>query len=248
MKVAIFSDIHANVEALIACCRKARAVGVKRYVCLGDIVGYGADPVAALDIVINLPGIITVRGNHDEAVLADQYPGVNNAIQQVLSWSSKKLLQRHKEYLQRLPYIEKEYGAVFAHASVKNPEKWEYLYQMVQVRDCMQAATESLIFTGHTHIPVMYFETPEGGIKQVQPKEGRAVAIYQNYRYFVNVGSVGQPRDGESTASFVVYDTELQELTFYRVPYDYTVTAQKILDAGFSPHFAERLAGKGSGP
>lgn len=244
MKVAIISDIHGNKEALIACCRKARSVGVKRYVCLGDIVGYGADPVAALDIVINLPGLIAVRGNHDEAVLRDQYPGVNKSIQHVLNWTRKKLLNRHREFLQALPYTQSHYGASFAHATMDKPESWEYLYSIERVRDCMQASPDPLVFTGHTHIPMMFYETPQGGIKQIWPEDARSVALYNKRRYFINVGSVGQPRDGENTACFTVYDTELMELTFFRVAYDFQTTAQKILEAGFTPHFAERLAGR----
>ena len=248
MKVAILSDIHSNLEAMIACCRKARAVGVKRYVCLGDMVGYGADPIAVLDLLINLPNLIAVRGNHDEAVVTGEFTGTNGSIQQVFEWTRNKLLDRHRQFLQSLPYVQTEYGAVFAHASVNNPKSWEYLYHIVAVRNCLLTAPNPLVFTGHTHLPVLYYETPAGGIKQLAVEDGQAIALYQGRRYFVNVGSVGQPRDGSNTACFVVFDTALQELTFHRVPYDYTVTAKKIIKAGFDPHFATRLAGREQGP
>jgi len=233
---------------MIACCRRARSVGVKRYVCLGDMVGYGADPVPVLDLVINLPGLIAVRGNHDEAVLTGEYHNVNPAVQLVFAWTRGKLLDRHRQFLQELPYVQNAYGAVFAHASVHNPQSWPYLLDMVSVRNCMLAAPRPVVFTGHTHLPALFHETAAGGIKQQLVREDSVIPVYQGKRYFVNVGSVGQPRDGSSTSSFVVYDTVQRELTFHRVAYDYTQTAKKILEAGFPPQFAERLAGRKQGP
>lgn len=244
MKVAIISDVHSNLEALKACCRKADAVGVEQYACLGDMVGYGADPVATMDLLMELPGFVAVRGNHDEAVLSGKFSGSNQAIQQVISWTHNQLSPHHLAFINALPYARTLHGATLVHASIQKPNAWEYLYHIVQVRNNIQAAKQQLTFTGHTHLPIMYYETASGGVKRVQPKEGRAIAIFQQRRYLINVGSVGQPRDGNSTAGFVVYDTLARDVTFYRVAYDYTATARKILAAGLEPYFAQRLAGR----
>jgi len=242
MKIAILSDIHSNLEALQACCRKSQSLGVEQYVCLGDIIGYAADPVATLEIVMSLPGIIAVRGNHDEAVLSGSYPINGSKIQQAISWTHLQLLPNHLAFLKSLPYTRSLNNTVFAHASVYQPKKWEYLYCPEQIKKCLQVAECPVVFLGHTHLPVLYYETSLGVIKEKQPEESSAIPLYHQRRYVINVGSVGQPRDGNNAASFVVLDTSADEVTFYRVSYDYTSTARKIIAAGLAPRFAERLA------
>ena len=117
MKIAVLSDIHSNLEALQACIRKASIAGVEQYVCLGDIIGYGADPVATLELVISLPGLIAVRGNHDEAALTGRYPGVDQSIQDAIQWTHQRLSKEHLKFLSELPYVYPANGAVYAHAS-----------------------------------------------------------------------------------------------------------------------------------
>jgi len=242
VKIAIVSDIHSNLEALQACCRKAEALGVDRYICLGDIVGYCADPVATLDLVMSLPGIVAIRGNHDEAVLNRRYtPRASRSIQAAIEWTHDQLSPRHIAFINGLPYTYILDSAIFAHASVKRPEKWVYVYRTEQVRQCMAASEQPLIFLGHTHLPVMFYEDSEGVLQQLPLQEASPIPIYQRQRYLVNVGSVGQPRDGNSAASFVIYDTELAEVTFHRAVYDFTSTARKIMEADLHPRFAERL-------
>ncbi len=243
MKIAILSDIHSNLEALQACCRKTRAQGVEKYICLGDIVGYGPDPVATMDIIMSLPGILAVRGNHDEAALTGTYPSVNKYIQEAISWTHAQLSPNHLNFINELPYVRTLNGAVFAHATVHKPERWEYVYFLEQVKKCMEVTEYPLIFLGHTHFPKLYYETSRGVVRETHLKEGSAIPFYQQRRYLTNVGSVGQPRDGNSAASFVIYDTTAADVTFYRVAYDYTRTAEKILAANLAPRFAKRLSG-----
>lgn len=243
MKIAILSDIHSNLEALQACCRKADALEVDQYICLGDIVGYCADPVATLDRVMSLPGIVAVRGNHDEAVLNRRYtPRASQSIQAAIEWTHDQLAPRHIAFIEGLPYTYRLDTAIFAHASVKQPEKWEYVQRPEQVRECMAATEQALIFLGHTHLPAMFYQDTAGIVQQLALNEASAIPVYQRQRYLVNVGSVGQPRDGNSAASFAVYDTEAAEVTFHRAVYDFTSTARKILAADLAPRFAERLA------
>lgn len=241
MKIAILSDIHSNLEALQACYRKSLLLGVQQYVCLGDIIGYAADPVATLEMVMSLPGIIVVRGNHDEAVLSGSYPASNSRIQQAIIWTHQQLSSDHLAYIESLPYINSLNNAVFAHSSVYQPDKWEYLYCPEQIKKCLKVAQGSLVFLGHTHIPILYYETSSGEIKEYQAEESCAIPLYHQRRYVINVGSVGQPRDRNNAASFVVLDTDMDEVTFYRVTYDYTRTARKILAADLPTRFAERL-------
>lgn len=241
MRVAILADIHSNLEALQACCHKARTLGVEKYVCLGDIIGYCADPVATLDMVMSLPGLIAVQGNHDQAVLNGYYPGVNKSIQQAIRWTHEQLAPEHTDFLSHLPYVQTLDDAVFAHASVNQPEKWEYINDTAQVKRCMQAAKAPRIFLGHTHIPKLFYETAYGLVKELDYQEASPIPFYQRRRYVTNTGSVGQPRDGNSAASFVIYDIANAVVTFYRVVYDFNKTARKILAADLAPHFAKRL-------
>lgn len=245
MKFAILSDIHSNLEALLACCRKARAAGVDQYICLGDIVGYGADPVATLEVVMSLPGLVAVRGNHDEAVLNGRYPGVGQSIQDSIRWTHQRLSAEHLEFIRNLPYVQTLNSAVYTHTALGEPGKWPYITEPEHAKQCMDTADQPLIFIGHTHIPRLYYETTQGLVKETDPNEGVAIPIYQQKRYLVNVGSVGQPRYGNNTASFVIHDTSNAEITFYRVAYDFTEAAKKILEAGLSPIFARRLGKKG---
>ena len=103
MKVAILSDIHSNLEALQACCRKAKVLGVEQYICLGDIIGYCADPVATLELVMCLPGIVAVCGNHDKAVLSGNFPNARESVQQSIAWTRRQLSAKHMDFISSLP-------------------------------------------------------------------------------------------------------------------------------------------------
>jgi len=241
MRIAVLSDIHSNLEALQACCKKAKSLGVEQYVCLGDIVGYAADPVPTLEMIMGLPGLIAVRGNHDVAALTGTYPNVGKAVQESVRWTHKQLSDEHIKFIGSLPYVAKLNGAAFAHASAYEPENWEYIYDDPQIKKCMDAAEKPLVFLGHTHFPTLYFENTSGVIKELAPREATAIPVYQTSRYVVNVGSVGQPRDNNSAASFVMYDMDAASVTFYRVAYDFTETAKKILETDLAPRFATRL-------
>ncbi len=241
MKIAVLSDIHSNLEALQACCHRADKLGVKRYVVLGDIIGYGADPIATLELVMSLPGLIAVRGNHDEAVLQGFNTGVSKSIQEAIAWTHRQLLSVHRGFIRSLPYIQLLDNAVFAHASIRKPSKWEYLYDEEQIKKCMEVAERPLVFLGHTHLPKLYFEGRRAGVEELAHEEDSPIPLYQHRRYVINVGSVGQPRDGNSAAGFVIFDTDTNEVSFHREIYDFNRSGQKILDADLAPHFARRL-------
>jgi diadenosine tetraphosphatase ApaH/serine/threonine PP2A family protein phosphatase len=242
MRLAILSDVHGNLEALTACTAHARAQGAQGFVCLGDFVGYGAEPEATLKLLRALPGFKAVRGNHDEALFAAPAPlappGVNGAI----AWTRTRLSPESLAYLESLPYLYRAGAATYAHASAHRPGDWDYLTQPGQIGDCLEAAGTPLAFIGHVHVPRVFYETPGGAIRELEPLAGIAVPLSAQARYVINVGSVGQPRDGNNAACYVLYDEEGATLTFHRLAYDYFETAAKIRAAGLNLFFAERLA------
>jgi diadenosine tetraphosphatase ApaH/serine/threonine PP2A family protein phosphatase len=242
MKIAILSDIHSNLEALSACRERALAQGVEQFVCLGDCVGYGGDPVATMDLLMSLPGLVAVLGNHDEHMIVERDMWTSPQVKQAVDWTRKQLRRAHLDFLGALPYQQIDRGVTYVHASAARPYEWDYLLDADQVWECMQAAETSLVFIGHVHIPAVYREIRNESVELVVPEAGKALRLNPDLRYVVNVGSVGQPRDDDNRASFVIYDEAQNSITFQRVPYDYAATGRKILAAGLHPFFAERLA------
>ena len=210
MKTAILADIHGNLEALSRCHEHAVAVGAGSYVCLGDCVGYGADPAATLRLIMSLPGLLAVRGN--------------------------------PAFLEGLPYLQSKGRATYVHSSAAAPARWEYLRMPEQLEACMQAAPTPVTFVGHVHVPKVFYRTPGGDVRELDPPSGVPIPLSPGSRYVISVGSVGQPRDGNNAACYVMYDDEAEEIVFYRLPYDYVEAGRKILAARLDPYFAERLA------
>lgn len=241
MKIAIISDLHSNIEALQACLNRAQALKVEKYVCLGDIIGYGPNPAEVLDIVMGLPNVIIIRGNHEEALFTNYYKGLREHIRKTVDWTKSQLSDKHLAFLESLPYQQQVEGVTMVHASASQPERWSYVYTTELANKCMQASTSRITFIGHTHQPEIYFETPGKIIKCMTPQAEVAIPLYQHGRYVINVGSVGQPRDDINAASFVIYDSIERDVVFHRIPYDYVATGKKILEAGLPALFAERL-------
>ncbi len=242
MKIAVLSDIHSNLEALTACRDRALAQGVERFVCLGDSVGYGPDPAATMDLLMSLPGLIAVLGNHDEHVVVEGGSLPSPQVKQAVEWTRKQLRRDHLEYLGGLPYLHIENGVTYVHASAARPYEWIYLLSADQAKDCLEAAETPLVFIGHVHIPAMYRQTRLGTAESVELEQDRVYALNPSQHHVVNVGSVGQPRDDDKRASFVIYDDVQNSVAFQRVGYDYSETGRKIRAAGLHPFFAERLA------
>jgi len=242
VKHAIFSDIHSNLEAIGACHEQARNLGAEGYICLGDITGYGADPAATMDHLLSLDNLVTVRGNHDEALFAELSEGVKPSLRKTVEWTRNQLSEEHLQFLKSLPYLIEKYGVTFAHASADHPGNWEYLGGGDTIEHCMQASNTKVTFIGHVHIPRVFYETASGEVRQLKPRDGVSIPLMSNQRYVINVGSVGQPRDGDSASCFVMFDDSKREISFHRVVYNHVETARKILAANLSPSFAERLS------
>jgi diadenosine tetraphosphatase ApaH/serine/threonine PP2A family protein phosphatase len=243
MKVAIISDLHSNFEAFRAVCERAFARGAERFVCLGDSVNYGADPAPTMDLLLTLPGLIGVLGNNDAYIVT---PGLGEAprplIREAAEWTRRQLKPAHLDYLGSLPYLQVKDGVTYVHASVRQPGDWPYVLEPAQARDCLAAAVTDVVFIGHVHIPGMF--EMQKGTRDARPRElveGETFRFQPDWRYVVNVGSVGQPRDGDNRASFVIFDTGERTIVLERVSYNHASAARKIRDAGLPAFFAERL-------
>jgi diadenosine tetraphosphatase ApaH/serine/threonine PP2A family protein phosphatase len=243
MRIAVISDLHSNLEALTACRERAQLEGAERFVCLGDCVGYGPDPAPTLDLLLSLPNLKAVIGNHDESLLVSmpELPD-SHEVHTTVAWTLSRLLPKHLDFFKSLPYSLVDDGVTYVHASAARAKAWEYVTTPAQAQECLEATETFLTFIGHVHVPMLFEEATPGAVHWREVKSQHPVTLLPRRRYLVNVGSVGQPRDGRADASFVLYDNAREQITFHRVPYEHARTAQKIRAAGLPPYFAERLA------
>jgi diadenosine tetraphosphatase ApaH/serine/threonine PP2A family protein phosphatase len=242
MKIALLSDVHSNLEALEACLGHARGRGAVRYAFLGDLVGYGADPRAAVDAVRRYAaeGAVAVKGNHDEAM--EKRPGyMNEATKDSIEWTRKALDGAHKDFLAALPLIVRDEDMCFVHASAASPARWEYVDGPGAARRSAEAAQAVYSFCGHVHEQLLYFESSQGKWSAFRPTPGRSIPVSRRRRWLAIVGSVGQPRDGRATAAYALFDPQREQLTFHRVPYDHLAAARKIREAGLPEFHAFRV-------
>ena len=239
MRTLFFSDVHANLEALEAVLADAAKRGYDAAVCLGDIVGYSADPEECVKLVSRLPACSAVLGNHDAALLdAALRPYLNPVAQAGVRYAERALSPESVGYLRSLPLsIESRDGYVATHSSPYKPEAWYYVLEPLEVRDAMRAMTHPIAFIGHTHYPA--FHNRSGAMMPLLP--GAPVVFQTGEKYIVNVGSVGQPRDGDPRSAYVIYDDGRRSAEVFRVAYDIDAAAMKILLAGLPTMLADRI-------
>ncbi len=235
MKVAVLSDIHGNAEALdavLACC-DARGVG--RIVCLGDIVGYGADPGYCVDVIRDRADVI-VAGNHDRAAVGlEDLSWMNRFASEAIRWTASTLSTAHADLLSDLPFEHREGDWHFVHGSPEEPETFPYLFTGGDAEPALRATDARLTFVGHSHRAFIYAD----GTGEVVSVEGSFDV--SDARCIVNVGSVGQPRDRDPRAAFCLVDDGTPTIELIRVAYDLPSAQAKILEAGLPPFLAERL-------
>lgn len=248
MRYAVLSDIHSNLEALSAVLDALAAERIDRYLCLGDVVGYGADPAACLARLQACDPVI-VGGNHDLACIGTLDPGwFNDAARAAVVWTRDRLSVTDLDTLRRLPLVATEGPFTLAHGSLPHPERFEYLVDLAQAVDTLTACRTLMCLVGHTHLPlVLEYDRAARRVLRIltTPAELADVAFQddaQARRYLVNPGSVGQPRDGDARASVAVIDTERHRLAIRRVPYDIASAQRKIEQAGLPQFLADRLA------
>jgi diadenosine tetraphosphatase ApaH/serine/threonine PP2A family protein phosphatase len=237
MKYAIFGDIHANLEALQAVLKKCTELRVDAYVCIGDIVGYNASPCECVDLVRSLNPVAIVKGNHDEEATNDSSRiGFNQQASQAIEWTREQLNPSQKEWLRNLPYKELiRPNITIVHATLDMPQQWGYIFDRYNAEISMNYQFTPLCFFGHTHVPVAY----EKRTGMADPYE--VIEVQPAHKYLINTGSVGQPRDGDWRASFVIYDTTTRQITLQRVEYDIECSMARIRDAGLPERLALRL-------
>lgn len=242
MLIALFADIHANREALEACLADADHAGAEAYVFLGDIVGYGPDPVWVVERVAGLVdrGALAIQGNHDAAAV-DARQTMGALATAAMVWTRDKLADPHRRFLGGLPLDLNEDDRLYVHASASSPQDWLYVLGAREAFQSFRATAQRLTFCGHTHIPALFNESPTGLPQHSVPAESRAVPLLNQRRWLVVLGAVGQPRDRNPEACYGLLDTAANRLTFQRVPYDVDVTARKIVAAGLPAALAKRI-------
>lgn len=237
MKLAILSDIHGNLEALDAVLSDVDATGVGAIACLGDFVGYGASPNDCLDRL--RPRLeAAVLGNHDAAALGRlRLGGFHTDAATTARWTVDQLTPEHREWLESLPYTLNWRGHRLVHATPSEPEEWHYVLSVADAEVEMSAYPERVGFIGHSHVPGAF----DSDGTRVSYARGRTVRLHAGHRYLINVGSVGQPRDGDARAAWLWFDEERDALVHRRVEYDIERAASRIRDAGLPRFLAERL-------
>ena len=242
MLLALFSDIHANRQAFSACLAAARARGAERIVCLGDYVGYGADPEWAVETVMGLveQGALAIGGNHDNAI-AIKSETMNPEAQAAIDWTRDRLSAAQRRFLAELPLMLEEDGRLYVHSEASDPLRWRYVQSTSDAARSMIATPAQLTFCGHIHRPTLYSMSVTAKMTSFVPVSGVPVQLLKGRQWLAVVGSVGQPRDRDPAASFATFDTTSREITYCRVPYDVEAAARRIRDSGLPPWLAERL-------
>jgi len=242
MRIALLSDIHANLEALEACLAHARERGADTHALLGDFVGYGADAVAVVDAIMRLAseGAVAVKGNHDAAIeRVDSY--FNDDARAALDWARRTLTDEQKRFLATLPLTVERTPVRYVHASAASPERWDYIDSASAALRCVQASGSTYTFCGHVHDQQLYFATARGRMSAFTPVAGTPVPVRGPRQWLGLVGSVGQPRDRNPAAAYAIFDDAKREITFFRVPYDHHSAAATIRRAGLPEALAYRV-------
>ena len=242
MKIALLADIHANLEALDACLAHAARAGAQRFVFLGDLVGYGADPEAVTARVRGFAesGAVVLRGNHDEAALHGPL-GFSALAAEAMRWTMQALAPGTAQWLAALPFTLEEEDRLYTHADGSDPAALRYVLEAGHARRSLDATTQRLTFCGHTHVPALFGLTATEKLAHHRPAPDLALPLLQPRRWLAVIGAVGQPRDGNPAACYGLLDTARAECAWMRVPYDVAGAAAKIRDAGLPLALAERL-------
>ena len=235
---AVLGDIHANLDALNVVLDDCRSQGVTDFLCTGDVVGYNACPHECMDIIRAI-GCPVVVGNHDFYVSSRQnLDDFNPAAAAVVQWTRKQLSVDEIYWLRNLPFTHTQMGVTLVHSTMDNPENFGYVFDNLQAEANFLNQKTPVCFHGHTHCPMIY-EKQIGAVYRIDAQDFR---LPVGRKYFVNVGSVGQPRDGDPRAAYVLYDPQGRTIRFRRVEYDVAAAQAKVREAGLPERLADRLA------
>jgi predicted phosphodiesterase len=237
MKFAIIADIHANLEAFRVVLDDCKKQKVTHYACLGDVVGYNANPKECLDIVRAM-AMPVVKGNHDEYCSTEEHlDGFNPAAAEAVNWTRKQLSNDDRQWLRDLKYMRMVTSFTIVHATLDGPQRWGYVFDKLAAAASFTYQNTAVCFFGHTHVPVAFMRD-----NVVRGGTYSKFKVDAGKKYFVNVGAVGQPRDNNPKSAYVVYDIDEGTIEIRRLEYDIATAQKKILAAGLPERLAERLA------
>ena len=242
MLIAILSDIHANKEAFDACMAHAKRHGAERFVFLGDMIGYGADPGYVVDEVARhvAKGAVAILGNHD-AALTEGAGGMNAYARTAIEWTETRLGAEQKAFLAGLPLSVEIDDALFVHSEASQPQHWIYVTSPSEAERSLVTTQKHVTFVGHVHRPQLYHMAPGKPAVCFIPSPGVGIPLARSRRWLAVLGSVGQPRDEVPSASYTIYDSTRGAMTFHRAPYDIETAAGKIKAAGLPAILSARL-------
>ena len=246
MLIALLSDIHANMHALEACLAHARAQKAHRFVFLGDMVGYGADPGAVVERIRSLEseGALVVRGNHD-AMAVSPPQEVKTIGETSAAWTHSQLSREQRNWMAALPLTAQLDNILFVHASANDPHLWRYVNNERAAAASLDAAAQwphvRYVFGGHVHLQTLYYRGAGDGLMSFTPQPGIAVPLPRPRLWLGTVGSVGQPRDGNTKAMYCLFDAQRSQIIFHRVAYDNFAAADAVRASSLPSFFADRL-------
>lgn len=244
MRLALLSDLHANLPALEACLADANTHGATQHAILGDIVGYGPHPQQVVERCRSLQeaGAIILRGNHDQP---DPAPAGNSWGDLTSAWTYQQLSAQQRDWLAQLPLTATLNSIFLVHATADAPEKWRYVLDELLAERSLDAVSHDpeirYVFGGHVHHQSLYYQGNGRRLMPFSPRAGVAIPVSPHRRWIATVGSVGQPRDGDTRANYALLDLMAKTLTFRRVSYDHHAVAQEIRASGLPPVLADRL-------
>jgi len=238
MRYGIFSDVHSNIEALEAVMEAYKKESIDIYLCVGDVVGYATNPSECIKLVKEVTSF-TVAGNHDWAVVdifsIDYF---NSNAKKAILWTKQNLNDQDKYYLSSLKLIYKNNDLTLVHGSLNKPEDFYYMTDIETAEESFSLLENNLCFIGHTHISGVFVKDKE---QRIYYYDSEYIPLKEENKYIINVGSVGQPRDGNPLACYCIFDTDKKEVFIKRKDYDIKSTYNKIVKAGLPLFLAERL-------
>jgi len=240
--IALLADIHGNREALTACLADATRRNAERYVFLGDLVGYGADPGWVVDRAMEYAGrgAVAILGNHDAAAAGAHVP-MNESAQAAIAWTRRQLNEAQRSFLEKLPLAVEDGGRLYVHASAYEPERWHYILGGLSARKSLEATAAQQTFCGHVHIPALYHLSLTEKLFEFTPTAAIPIPLSRGRRWLAVLGSVGQPRDHNPAACYALLDEVQNTVVYIRVPYDVGTAARKIREAGLPGALAARI-------
>ena len=243
MRYLIFSDIHGNLEALNALLKFAAKRRIDHFVCLGDLVGYGASPNECIQKIRSLRPLSMIRGNHDKAVMGlDSIETFNPVAAAAIYWTTKKILKKNAEFLTHLPKGPQIVDDTFAICHGAPFDEDYYIFGEFDAAEAFDYLKLPICFFGHTHFPFVYAKRDMAVDGTFLEGNSNEVKLEKDVTYLINPGSVGQPRDRNPRTSFAIYDTDARFIKFFRIDYDIDDAKAKILASALPPALAERLS------